>query len=58
MEFGVLKQDYGFRRFLLREKKNIKIKFMLLSFRYNIQKLFNKGMQNRKGILLNEIKIA
>ena len=56
--FGVLKQDYGFRRFLLRGKKNIKTEFMLLSFGYNIQKLFNKCIQNRKGILLHEIKIA
>ena len=56
--FGVLKQDYGFRRFLLRGKKNIKTEFMLLSFGYNIQKLFNKGIQNRKGILLHEMKIA
>lgn len=56
--FGVLKQDYGFRRFLLRGKKNIKIEFMLLSFGYNIQKLFNKGIQNRKGILLHKKKIA
>ena len=31
---------------------------MLLSFGYNIQKLFNKGIQNRKGILLHEMKIA
>ena len=56
--FGVLKQDYGFRRFLLRGKKNIKTEFMLLSFGYNIQKLFNKGIQNRKGILLHQMKIA
>ena len=56
--FGVLKQDYGFRRFLLRGKKNIKTEFMLLSFGYNIQKLFNKCIQNRKGILLHEMKIA
>lgn len=56
--FGVLKQDYGFRRFLLRGKKNIKIEFTLLSFAYNVQKIFNKGIQNRKGILLHEKKIA
>ena len=56
--FGVLKQDYGFRRFLLRGKKNIKTEFMLLSFGFNIQKLFNKCIQNRKGILLHEMKIA
>lgn len=56
--FGVLKQDYGFRKFLLRGKKNIKTEFMLLNFGYNMQKLFNKGIQNRKGILLHEMKIA
>ena len=36
--FGVLKQDYGFRRFLSRGKNNIKTEFALLSFAYNIQK--------------------
>ena len=56
--FGVLKQDYGFRRFLMRGKKNIKIEFMLLSFGYNIQKLNNKMLQNRKGILLHVKQIA
>ena len=56
--FGVLKQDYGFRRFLSRGKNNIKTEFALLSFAYNIQKLFNKMSQNRNGILLHEKKIA
>ena len=56
--FGVLKQDYGFRRFLSRGKNNIKTEFALLSFAYNIQKLFNKMSQNRNGILLHEKKIV
>ena len=56
--FGVLKQDYGFRRFLSRGKNNIRTEFTLLSFAYNIQKLFNKRVQNRNGILLYEKKIA
>lgn len=56
--FGVLKQDYGFRRFLLRGKKNIKTEFMLLCFAYDIKKLFNKTISNRNGILLHEMKIA
>ena len=56
--FGVLKQDYGFRRFLLRGKKNIKVEFLLLCFGYNIKKLFNKTIQNRNGILLHRMKIA
>lgn len=56
--FGVLKQDYGFRKFLLRGKKNIKVEFLLLCFGYNIKKLFNKTLKNRNGILLHEMKIA
>ena len=56
--FGILKQDYGFRRFLLRGKKNIKVEFLLLCFGYNIKKLFNKTIQNINGILLHEMKIA
>lgn len=30
--FGVLKQDYGFRRFLMRGNKNVRTEFLLLSF--------------------------
>ena len=30
--FGVLKEDYGFRRFLTRGKKNIEMQFFLLAF--------------------------
>ncbi len=56
--FGVLKQDYSFRRFLLRGKKNIKIEFMLLCFAYDIKKLFNKTLQKRNGILLHNMKTA
>ena len=56
--FGVLKQDYAFRRFLLRGKKNILVEFTLLSFAYNIQKLFNKTIKNRNGILLHIPKAA
>ena len=39
-------------------KNNIRTEFTLLSFAYNIQKLFNKRVQNRNGILLYEKKIA
>lgn len=37
--FGVLKQDYGFRRFLMRRNKNIRTEFLILSFGYDINKL-------------------
>ena len=56
--FGVLKQDYAFRRFLLRGKKNVLVEFTLLAFAYNIQKLFNKTIKNRNGILLHIPKTA
>ena len=52
--FGVLKQDYGFRRFLMRGKKNIRIEVILMSFAYDINKLHNKTMQNRNGMLLHK----
>lgn len=40
--FGVLKEDYGFRRFLTRGKKNIETQFFLLAFALNIEKLCNR----------------
>ena len=39
--FGVLKEDYEFRRFLTRGKKNIETQFFLLAFALNIEKLCN-----------------
>ena len=56
--FGVLKQDYGFRRFLCRGSKNIKTEFLLLGLAYNIKKLFAKVSGNRTGISLFELKTA
>ncbi|MBQ7982997.1 MAG: transposase [Clostridia bacterium] len=45
--FGVLKQDYAFRRFLFRGKRNIEMQFFLLAFAFNIQKLCNRIQYNR-----------
>lgn len=56
--FGVLKQDYGFRRFLCRGKTNIKTEFLLLGLSYNIKKLFAKISGNRAGISLFELRSA
>ena len=56
--FGVLKQDYGFRRFLMRGNKNVKTEFLLLSFGYNINKLHNKRHQKRAGQQLHPKQIA
>ena len=48
--FGVLKQDFGFRRFLTRGKKNIETQFFLLAFAFNINKLYNKKKYGRIGV--------
>ncbi len=56
--FGVIKEDYGFRRFLLRGQKNEKIEFHLLSIGYNINKLHNKIQNNRCGQLIHEKEVA
>ena len=56
--FGVMKEDYGFRRFLTRGKNNVKIEFTLLSFGYNINKLHNKIQNDRCGLFLHAKEIA
>jgi transposase len=56
--FGVIKEDHGFRRFLTRGKKNVKIEFTLLCFGYNVNKLHNKIQQDRCGVSLHEIKVS
>lgn len=45
--FGVLKEDYGFRRFLSRGKANVKTEMLFLCFAYNIKKLHNKILKER-----------
>jgi len=45
--FGVLKQDYAFRRFFFRGKRNIEMQFFLLAFAFNIQKLCNRIQNHR-----------
>lgn len=45
--FGVLKEDYGFRRFLTRGKKNVKTEMLFHCFAYNFKKYYNKIIQKR-----------
>ena len=56
--FGVLKEDYGFRRFLTRGKKNIEAQFFLLAFAFNVQKLCNRIKNGRFGLDLFPLKTA
>jgi hypothetical protein len=52
--FGVIKQDYGFRQFLLRGNRKVRAEVLLLAIAYNINKLHNKIQSNRTGKQLFE----
>lgn len=56
--FGVLKRDYGFRRFLTRGKQKTETQFFLLSIAFNIQKLWNRCNSGRFNKPLFEKIIA
>lgn len=56
--FGVLKQDMGFRRFLLRGQVKVQTEFSLLAIAFNINKLHNKIQSNRCGAYLHNPKVA
>ena len=51
--FGVLKQDMGFRRFLLRGQVKVQTELLMLSIAFNINKLHNKIRTNRCGAYLH-----
>ena len=56
--FGILKQDYGFRQFLLRGQKKVLIETLLFAFAFNINKYHNKIQQNRTGSSLSDKLLA
>ncbi len=56
--FGVIKEDYGFRRFLTRGKQKTETQFFLLAFAYNIRKLSNRLKSGRFGIALFDVDAA
>lgn len=45
--FGVIKRDYGFRRFLIRGKRNNETRLFILAMAFNIQKLCNRIADDR-----------
>ena len=54
--FGVLKNDHGFQRFLLRGKTKVKLEILLLCMGYNINKLHSKIQKDRTGSYFFPIK--
>lgn len=52
--FGVIKQDYGFRRFLMHGNTNVRTEFLLMAFGYNVNKLHNKTLQKCNSQLLHK----
>ena len=52
--FGVIKQDCGFRQFLLRGNKKVRTEILIVAFAYNVNKLHHKIQQNRTGRQLFE----
>ena len=47
--FGVIKQDFGFRRFLTRGKPKVETQFFLIAFAFNIEKLCYRIQSDRFG---------
>ena len=56
--FGVIKQDFGFKRFLTRGKRKTETQFFLLSFAFNIEKLCNRINSGRFGTSLFGVDAA
>ena len=56
--FGVLKQDYGFRRFLRRGTMNVLTETFLYAMAYNIDKLRNKMIRKQRGCTLHALNSA
>lgn len=56
--FGVVKENYDFRQFLLRGKKKVFTEILLIAMAYNVNKLHAKIQQNRTGTQLFDKLLA
>lgn len=56
--FGILKQNYGFRRFLSKGRTNVKTEFTLLCLGYNFNKLHRNIQSGKIGTTLHALKTA
>ena len=56
--FGVLKQDYGFKRFLRRGATNVFTEATIFAIAYNINKLHSKKNRKFSGVIIHQLKSA
>ncbi len=56
--FGLLKNDFGFRRFLTRGKKNVRTELFFLTLAFDLKKLWMKRDKGRLRTHLSEISAA
>mgnify|MGYP006356852581 CR=1 FL=1 len=56
--FGLIKNDFGFRRFLTTGKKNVKIELLFLALGFNLKKRWMKQQKRRLETHYSEKKVA
>ncbi len=56
--FGLIKNDFGFRRFLTTGKKNVRIEFLFLALGFNLKKRWMKQQKRRLETHYSEKKVA
>ena len=56
--FGLLKNDFGFRRFLTRGRKNIRTELFFLALAFDLKKLWMKRDKGQLRTHLSEISAA
>ena len=56
--FGLLKNDFGFRRFLTRGKRNVRTELFLLGMGFNLKKLWKKRKTGRLKTHLPDLESA
>jgi len=56
--FALLKNDFGFRRFLIRGRQNVRTELFFLAMAFNLKKLWMKRENGRLKTHLSEIRVA
>ena len=56
--FGLIKNDFGFRRFLTTGKKNVQIELLFLALGFNLKKRWMKQQKRRLETHYSEKKVA